>query len=421
MRREEPATSVGEAGTVSGRRGIPWWSLLVLLLIWGWLTPAKLWRPGTVLGIDENVQIAEALAWWDGRLDLPERRWDTALYEGKVYSYFPPVFTIIAAAVVPFFGGIPHLVLALLACITVALAFLLFFRLTESAWWSLALGLGFVCGTSVFPVLDQCLRGGAPYSVNHVISVIGTLIFLDDYCGRRRVWPGCVGLVVTALSRQLTIGYALPLAMMALEHSPGASRQRRIALVATTCVLIGVVYGGLNTLKFGHPLSTGYMANHEGRDDVFAREARANGLVSPRWVPRNLYYTNVGLPTFHRVDTAGEEEAFLRPNTMGAGIWWTSPLLLYLLIDARRTIRDRRGVALLAGGVAVFVMLMFWHATGAVQRGYNRYSLDYIPVMFALIAPRCVEGRRRWMTAACIAWGVLYFCVVLPMPRVRMW
>ncbi len=251
--------------------------------------------------------------------------------------------------------------------------------------------------------------------------MIGTFVFLNDYYGRRRVWPGCVGLVLTALSRQLTIGYAFPLAMLALDGPPDAARRRRIALVASTCLVIGVVYGGLNTLKFGHPLSTGYMANHEGRDDVFAREARANGLLSIRWLPRNVYYANLGLPTFHRVSVAGEEQAFLRPNTMGAGIWWTSPLLLFLLVDGRRLVQNRRAVALLGGGLAVFVMLMFWHATGAVQRGYNRYSLDYIPAMLALIAPRCVVGRRRWVTAACIAWGVVYFCVVLPMPRVRLW
>ena len=57
----------------------------------------------------------------------------------------------------------------------------------------------------------------------------------------------------------------------------------------------------------------------------------------------------------------------------------------------------------------VYGMLLFWHATGAVQRGFNRYSLDYLPVLLALVAPTCCVGWRRWVSLAMVGWSVLYF------------
>ena len=99
------------------------------------MTEAKLWRPDTRFNIESNVQIAEAEAWWNGRLDLPERKWDTALKDGRVYSYFPPMFTIIAAGVVPFTNGVPYWFIVVLAIVVPLCAYVLFYRVTRSPVW----------------------------------------------------------------------------------------------------------------------------------------------------------------------------------------------------------------------------------------------------------------------------------------------
>ncbi len=96
----------------SGRREF-WYGLLLVFLVVVGLNTATLWRPGVV----NNIQITEAKAWWNGHLDLPEREWDTALKDGRVYSYFPPMFTIIAAGVVPFTNGVPHRFTVVLATV----------------------------------------------------------------------------------------------------------------------------------------------------------------------------------------------------------------------------------------------------------------------------------------------------------------
>ena len=191
----------------------------------------------------------------------------------------------------------------------------------------------------------------------------------------------------------------------------GRQGQRRRQLIGL--VVVGVVVAGvpltMNTLKYGNPLQTGYMLIYEGRDDSFATDAHEHGLFSPYFLPRNLYYMNLGFPRLHRIEMAGQTEYHLVHNGMGTGIWWTTPLLLWLWFDLRRILGDRATRGLLAAAIIVFVGLMFFHTTGEEQRGYNRFSLDFLPILLAVIAPTCFAGRRRWISAAMVAWSVVYF------------
>ena len=407
--------------TCVSRREVFLFGLLVLF-VFLILNQARLWNSQRTITILENVQVAEAQAWWAGRLDLPERKWDTALKDGRVYSYFPPMFTLLSAAIVGFSPeGVPHFVLVLLVMLVPLLGYVLFYRVTGSALWGMVLTVGYLAGTSAWPVLYRTLVSAPPYLVNHTLASIGLLIILIDYFGVRRVWLAGIGLFIAVTSRQLTAMFAIPILYMAWTSGPVTQRRQRVAMAVCFGAAILCFSLGLNALKFGHPLVTGYQLNHEGRDDIFAREARAHGILSPHWVPRNLYYANVGLPKVHRVQIAGKAETYLRPNKMGTGIWWTTPLLLWFLIDFRRIMQRRDAVPILLGVLAVFGLLMFWHATGANQRGFNRYSLDYLPALLVLIAPQAIVGWRRWVTLAMIAWSLVYFQVLLPMPHVRIW
>jgi len=233
------------------------------------------------------------------------------------------------------------------------------------------------------------------------------------------LWPALLGLAMTFWSRQMTLAFAVPVAYMAYRPGAGESNRRRLGVAVAAMGMMVAAYLGLNAMKFGDPLNTGYMLNHEGRDDIFAREARAHGILSAYWIPRNLYYANIGLPEAHKVAVAGQTSWYIRPNIMGTGIWWISPVLLWVILCFREICRDRDRRVLLAGAAAVFALLLLWHATGAEQRGYNRYSLDYLPVLFSVIAPVAVTGRRKWLTLAMLAWALLYFLVLLPMPHWR--
>lgn len=373
------------------------------------LNPSR-FEPEHVYGARNNNQIAEAQAWWNGQLDIPDRKWDTARVGTRVYSHFPPLFTFISAMIVPIFGGVPQAVILTIVVLPIpALAFLLFRRLIGRSRPALLLTIGFVCGTSLWPVLDRALRGASPYSVNHALATIGLLILLGEVFGKRRIWLAGAGLVMATMARQLTVFYAIPLLIIARSsEAAGSTRSRTLAIVVTGALVLGVP-AFLNTLKFGHPLDSGYMRIYEDRTDALAEAARAHGVFSPHFVLGNLYHMNLGLPRFHRIVMAGEPEYHIRPNRICTGIWWTTPILMWLFWDLRRTLSDpaRRGV--LMACALVFVGLLFFHGVGQDQRGFNRFSLDFLPGLMALVAPRCFEGRRAWISGAMIGWSVIYF------------
>ncbi|MCH9001305.1 MAG: hypothetical protein IIC02_01920 [Planctomycetes bacterium] len=382
---------------------------VVYLVFFGMMEPS-LFRPDTVFGARNNNQIAEAQAWWNGQLDLPVKTWDTATVGTRHYSHFPPLFTFIAAMAVPIFDGVPHwLILTVVVLPIPALAFFLFKRVIGRSGPASLLAIGLICGTSLWPVIDRTVRGAYPYPVNHALATIGVLILLGEVFGKRRIWVAGAGLVMATMARQLTVFYAIPLLIIARSNeAAGSARSRTLALVVTGVFVFGVP-AVLNSLKFGSPFDTGYMRIYEGRTDALAEAAHAHGLFSPYFVPANLYHMNLGLPRFHRIERAGVPEYHLRPNFICTGIWWTTPLLIWLFWDIRRILSDpaRRGV--LMACAMVFVCLLFFHGAGQDQRGFNRFSLDFLPGVMALVAPCCFEARRKWISGAMVAWSLLYF------------
>lgn len=388
----------------------PWLALAVVYVAFFGLMQVRLVQTDRLFSGAANTQVTEAKCWWDGHLDLPRRVNDTALHDGKVYSHFPPMFTLVSAALVPLFGGVPHWFMVLFVALPMPLlAFLLFRRLVNNPWHATALAIALVCGTSVWPVLRIALRSGSPYFVNHAVATIGLLLMLVEYFGRRRIWVVGIGLLIAALSRQLTLAYAIPLLWLAWQRGEGSHRRRDMTVAVAFLTVIVALPMVLNTLKFGHPLTTGYTLIYEGRDDRFANDARTHGLFAAHFVPRNLYYANLGFPRLHRIEMAGETEYHLRPNTEATGIWWTTPLLIWIFFDRRRILGDPAARSLLVGAAGVFVALLFFHATGADQRGFNRFSLDYMPMLLVAIAPTCFSRRRRWVSGAMIVWSVVYF------------
>ncbi len=393
--------------------------LAVLLFAWVLVQPSI--RPQRQLTARENSQVAEAQAWWNGKLYLPERTLDTALVDGRAYNVFPPMFTLIAAVFGPICWGIPQpfLVFAILLPIVV-LAYAVCYQQTRSAPWAALLAIGFIAGTSAVKVLGTMTRAHTPYFINHALAMLGLLLLLADYFGRRRIWVGCIGLLIAAWSRQLTIVFAIPLLYAAMKKAPGRPRRCAIATVCFTGVVITALPLTLNALKFGNPLDSGYsyIYNDQPPSEI-SRNASDYGLFAPHFVPRNLYYSFLGLPKLDRVTADAKTELRLTPNYYGTGIWWTTPLLLFLFVDARKLWRDPQTRVLLVSVLGVFSALLFYHNTGWSQRGINRFSLDYLPVLYMMLLPRCLSGNRKWVAMGMVVWSLLYFGLILPERYIR--
>ena len=403
------------------KRGV-WLGGLVTLVVCAVVSDRLLWQPGRVFGAAESVQIEEAQSLWKGTFQLSERRHDTAEFEGRVYSYFPPMYTFLAALFVPFFGGVPHLFFVVLAGVLATLAYLLFLRLTGSVAWAVVLSLGFVIGTSHWPVVDQMLRGARPYHVNHVLASIGVLLILLTLSSQRWFPAACLGLVLAGLSRQMTMAYALPLGWLAWQGARVGRGWAPLILATASVATVAGVTMAINGAKFANPLDSGYIHNYVGRDDAFAWDAREHGLFSGHYVLRNLYHVTIAPPQLHAIEMAGRREWHLRSDELGAGVFWTTPLLLFAVFAWRAIRCDKLKLALLGAVAAIFVALLLWHGTGSVQKGYHRYAMDFVPGLFFLLVPGCLATRhRRWLTVLAVSWSIFYFAVLLPLPNIRVW
>lgn len=380
--------------------------MVVVYAAFYFLIDANSLRYPYLLTPEHNSNVAEAAAILDGRLELAAYMRDAARFNGKIYNVYPPMFTLISLAVLTWWPEGVHLkMMFLLALPLPALAYLLFRLRTEKIRLAVTLTLCYLFGTSVLSVLDRALAKGDVYHVNHLLSQLGLLIFLLDYFGRRRIWLGGIGLLVAAWSRQLTAFYFVPLIYAAVAGRTGSARWGRAGLAVLFAAVVAALPLTLNALKFSHPLDSGYRYIYDGLDNRSANESREFGLFAPRYVPRNLYSMNLGFPSIESINRIVR----FKPNPYGTGIWWTTPLLLYLLVDFRRLCTDRDARVLLAAAALVVVSLLLYHATGWLQYGYNRFSLDYIVVLLAIIAPGCDGLRRRMFTPVLTVWSVWYF------------
>jgi hypothetical protein len=295
-------------------------------------------------------------------------------------------------------------------------------------------------------------RSGSLYYINHVLAVVGLLIFAADLLGRRRIWLAAIGLGLAVWSRQMTCLYAIPLLWLAWrgpapagsaadgaragrgstrsepetegappvsgvgDRPPGPSAHGRRPLrnlwVAAACVLvIAAVPMILNTLKFGNPFYSGYSLLYEGRTGPIAQRAHRE-FFGPSHIKMHAVAMNLSFPSW---DLRGGTLYPVTVGVEGASIWFTSPLLLGVLVTIPSWWRDRSRRVLMLGTLPVIAGLMCYHTTGSGESGYYRYSLDFIPLWLVVIAPY-TEGRRGVvLTLACLAYSALYFNI-LPLP-----
>jgi hypothetical protein len=370
-----------------------------------------------------NAAIAEGVAWLHGRLDIPhpqstdllrDRLHDTAYFNGKVYNVFPPLMTFLTIALAPlnalieapegfWFPG-PYTLLVFWPLPIIG--FLVFRRQVGDSAWASLLTFAWLGGTAVLPNL-RAAQTGLLGQIDHVVSQVGLLIFAADMLGRRRIWPGLIGLAISTYTRQLTFLYGLPLLYVAWRQGRRQFVTCAVGLAITAAPLLT-----LNWLKFGHPLDFGYRHIYEGRenDDMGDRVAK-HGVFSPHFIPDNAYYTFVAPPY---VDVSISQINITESNQYGTSLWITTPLALFALISAGWWWRDKARRTLMLGTLPVMLGLLCYHSPGYIEHGYSRFALDFLPIWLLVIAPQTRGGWRTWFTLACTAWSLLYFQAVVP-------
>jgi hypothetical protein len=242
-------------------------------------------------------------------------------------------------------------------------------------------------------------------TVNWFTAIIGTTWFLSHLCvelflllslrevfrrGRSILVGAAFGFAV--LSR-VNVATAAPAMLLLLidRHTErrglgaffGLEALRRAVLFGVGLALVLALELGLNYIRFGNPVETGY-----GLAAQVYMANRTYGWYDWHYLPRHIYVS-----IFKGWEYV-EEFPYLKPSPEGLSIVLTSPVLLYAFAAPWRD----RTVRLLWLAVVLTAAALFpYFYQGWVQFGY-RYLLDALPYGIILVALGLAGGRRAAVT-----------------------
>lgn len=322
------------------------------------------------------------------------------------YVSFPPFPAVVMLPAVAIFG--PNLsdalFWALFAGLGPALLFVLLRRLRETKKSErtvrddLLLTLLFAFGTVFFFVSVQ----GAVWFAAHVVGV--SLVILYLYFAWDARHPLLAGLMIglAFLTRPTTAALVIFFAIEAMrvsragtepDYGDQSSVARRVylwltrvrwrhvlarwAMFAAPILVIGAVAMWMNEARWENPFEFGHrylMIRWRGRIETW-------GLFNYHYLAKNLAVFFASLPWL----TSHDPHVIISRH--GLALWVTTPALLLVLWPKKV---DATMVALYLAAAAVAIWNLLYQNSGWVQFGY-RFALDYLPVLFVLIA---LGGRR---------------------------
>jgi hypothetical protein len=406
-----PPAAAAPPAVARGRRRVPVAAaLLVAALAAAFVY--SMWQPITTSNGASNLATFQAQAFLRGRLAIDTPLFDSVTVHGRFYVPFPPVPAVLMMPLVAWrgvAGGNGPLLAAILTLFNVIVAYRLAGRLGLTPRERVWLLLAFFLGTGYW--LAARWSSGIWFWA-HVVAVTFLLLAVAEAWGRGRGY--LVGLALSAafLSRQFTLLAALALAARLWTHprlAAPAARRRNLAGFAATLGLGVIVYLALNQARFGNPFDTGY--GYYRSIDVLAARISRHGTFSAAYVPFNLIY--LLLQGFHVDFNSPTKLSGVVTDAFGTSLPGASPFILVALF-ARRSQAPVR--ALWASIIAIAVGQLFYFNNGWVQQNTQRFTLDFLPLLFVLVAAgmtREIDAGRARLWRGCIVYAVLLNTVFL--------
>jgi hypothetical protein len=362
-----------------------------------------------------------AEGWLHGRLDLggppPDYAGgnDFAMYGGKWFVAFPPLPAVLLLPLVALRGsaeqvpdGLFFLLLAGLAPATLFLALEKLRRSAESRRSELD-NVVLSCLFCVGSVYFFCSLQGTVWFAAHVVGAVLTAAYLLFAFGAERpLLAGlCVGL---GFATRTPLLLAAPLFLLeALRETGVAAKQgaplfarydvkRLLQLFVWFVVPIAAVVAlslWYNAARFDSAFEPGYRY----LSIAWAKRIAKWGLFDYHYLAKNLGVMLTSLPWL------SAEGGPVQINAHGLALWVTTPLYLWLVTARRWTVLSRE---LLFCAVLIALPTLFYQNTGWVQFGY-RFSNDYAPLLFILLALVGPPLRGGFMVAAAVAVVVNFF------------
>lgn len=363
-----------------------------------------------------NTAVMESSSWLRGTFEIVGHRYEVAQVNGHAYNVVGLFFTLVcfvARGTSQLSSGVaqfPDALYALFILIPLPVAaFWAFRQVNLSGRASAIFTIATILGSSLWPSLALCGDGDL-YSINHVIAVVGLFLFGGDLLGRRRFWPAGIGLCMAVWSRQMTCLYAPALLLILFRYGTRQGKALRTRLHACAwVVLAGAVPMAMNYAKFGSPFESGYRWLYEGRTDPIARAAR-ECFYGPANAPAHLRAMWTAVPL---LDIRHGRPMIDASDTPGTPLWFTTPVVIGVIVTARRWWADSSRRALMLASFAVMLALMGYHTTAAQGSGHYRYALDFLPIWLLCIGPYLLGPSGRVWTGLAFAWSIAYFMLLV--------
>jgi len=317
---------------------------------------------------------------------------DTALFEGKHYSPFGLLPTLIALPFVALGyyhqGAINLLLIVGVFYVCQRIALRLGYNLGDSYW----LAFAFCFGTAF---VDAAFF---PLQIAHTLAVLFSLLSIKEYLSIRRGWVNGLYLGLAVMSRPMVAFWILFFFFALLSDT----RHDKYGKVFSLCGAFGLFVLTIaiyNYVRFGTPLESGY--NYE----IYFGGIPYRDLNVPGNIPGPLFsfsYFPVNFSIF----------AFGLPNPQGVTVspFLISPFLIYLLSGKRWERTDW----LIAVNAVIAIAVLLCFRSIAFSQASCRYSLDFMPFVFWLLLRRHTELTTTLkfliLTAAVFdLWLISYF------------
>ena len=320
-----------------------------------------------------------------GNLALPETGsayMDMISYHGQHFLPYPPFPSFILVPFVAIFGAahVNTVVIALMmSCLNFYLLYKILFRIRLDQHYFIWMMVAFFFGTGYWYALFTTHH---VYAFAHITSCSLQLLLLAEIFGKRRWWLVGIYIGCSFLCRQFTIFYIVfALGYMFYLHQEKIIKIKPAYIISLVCSVgffIGI-YLLYNYFRFADALNPGY--NYINYIGVLKERVDEYGVLSIRYLPFNLY--SFFIKGFNIEFTGNDLMHIKDMDLWGTSIIAGSPFVLMSL-------KARWPELLLLSAWATIVMILtgflFYHNNGFHQVNCMRFSLDFLPLLFILIA-----------------------------------
>jgi hypothetical protein len=345
---------------------------------------------------------AQSLTHGDLHLPAMSSYGDMIFYQGNYYLPYPPLPSLILLPFVAVLG--PHhintvLLALIMTCVNLFLMHRIFLRLRIKQEYFPWLMAAYFFGTGYWYAL---FTSHHVYAFAHITSCMFQFLLINELLGKRRWWLAGLYIGCCFFTRQFTIFYIiLALGFMYYLHRQGKEKIKAIHLFSLLgtlgfFVVLDLLY---NYLRFGNPLDTGY--SHIIFIGVLKERVDQYGVFSIRYFLFNLY--SFFIKGFN-IEFQGQGMLSIKDMDL----WGTSLLAAspFVIASLRAEWPRALMVATWLTIACILTGTLFYHNNGFHQVNTMRFSLDFLPLLFVLIALG-IRNFPQWLFRGMVIYAVV--------------